>query len=112
MSKPKVLLYAPREEPKPIIDALRNAGLDVIEGDRRWQTPGGEHREPFLAAARDAVALMGTYSRFTPLDRPLRCGERPWDHGLSCADRGELLRRRRNHHRHDPGFAQARARTR
>ena len=39
MSKPKVLLYAPREEPKPIIDALRNAGLDVVEGDRRWQTP-------------------------------------------------------------------------
>jgi len=71
MSKPKVLLYAPREEPKPIIDALRNAGLDVVEGDRRWQTPGGQHREPFLAAARDAVALMGTYSRFTPLDRPL-----------------------------------------
>jgi hypothetical protein len=71
MSKPKVLLYAPREEPKPIIEALRNAGLDVVEGDRQWQTPGGRHREPFLAAARDAVALMGTYSRFTPLDRPL-----------------------------------------
>src|SRR5262249_32156432 len=72
MSKPKVLLYAPREEPKPIIDALRDAGLDVVEGDRRWQTPGGQHREPFLAAARDAVALMGTSSRFTPLARPLR----------------------------------------
>ena len=70
MSRPKILLYAPREEPKEIIDALLNAGLEVAFGDKEWQTPG-DHRAGFLAAAREAVALMGSYSRTLALDRSM-----------------------------------------
>jgi D-3-phosphoglycerate dehydrogenase / 2-oxoglutarate reductase len=60
---------ASREEPKALVDSLRNAGLDVAFGDKDWQKPGSNYREPFIAAARDAVALIGMYSKATPLDR-------------------------------------------
>lgn len=69
MPNPKVLLYASREEPKAIIDSLTKAGLEVEFGDKTWQASRGDHSGPFIAAARDAVALMGTYSRTTPIDR-------------------------------------------
>ena len=71
MPNPKVLLYASREEPKAIIDSLSKAGVEVEFGDKAWQSSRGDHQAPFIAAARDAVALMGTYSRMTPIDRPV-----------------------------------------
>jgi D-3-phosphoglycerate dehydrogenase len=69
MANPKVLVYPTREEPKAVIDAMRNAGLDIAYGDKEWQKPGFNYREPLIAAARDAVAMVGMYSRTTPLDR-------------------------------------------
>ena len=69
MPNPKVLVYPTREEPKPIIDAMRNAGLDIAYGDKDWQKPGFPYREPLTAAMRDAVAVIGMYSRTTPIDR-------------------------------------------
>ncbi len=69
MPNPKVLIYAQRDEPKAITDALRNAGCEVALGDNAWQKPGADYRGAFVAAARDAVALMGMYSRAMPLDR-------------------------------------------
>jgi len=67
MSRPKILVYTPRQEPASVLDTLRASGCDVVMGDPEWQKPGG--REAFLAAARDAVALIGMYSRALPLDR-------------------------------------------
>jgi phosphoglycerate dehydrogenase-like enzyme len=69
MPNPKVLVYPTREEPKAVIDAMRNAGLDVVYGDMGWQQPGFNYREPLIVALRDSVALIGMYSRATPLDR-------------------------------------------
>ncbi len=71
MPNPKVLVYASREEPSSLVDKLRQAGCDVVFGDKAWQQPGSNWREPFIAAAREAVALIGMYSRTMPIDRTI-----------------------------------------
>ena len=69
MSKPKILIYARREEPPEALDLLEKAGYEIGFGDTAWQLPRGQHEDAFVAAARDAVALMGTSIRHTPIGR-------------------------------------------
>ncbi len=69
MSKPKILVYAPAGEPPDILRAFEDAGYAVAMGDPAWSVPGGAHEEAFAAAARDAVAFMGTSIRATPITR-------------------------------------------
>jgi len=69
MSKPKVLIYARREEKPEIIQQLVDAGCDVQFGDPAWTLPRGQHEDAFIEAARDAVVLMGTSIRHTPISR-------------------------------------------
>src|SRR3979409_1564820 len=69
MSKPKVLIFAPREEPPETISALEGLGCEVVIGDRDWQLPRTSCEEAVVEAARDAVALMGTSIRHTPITR-------------------------------------------
>jgi D-3-phosphoglycerate dehydrogenase len=68
-SKPKILVYAPREEPPDILQALEAKGYDLVIGDKQWQVPRGDHEDALVAAARDSVALMGTSIRATPISR-------------------------------------------
>jgi hypothetical protein len=37
MSKPKVLIFAPREEPPETMQALEGLGCEVVVGSRDWQ---------------------------------------------------------------------------
>jgi phosphoglycerate dehydrogenase-like enzyme len=74
MSKPKVLIFAPREEPPSIISQLEGAGLQVAVGNLDWQLPRGHYEDAFAAAARDSVALMGTSIRHTPVSRRIMEG--------------------------------------
>jgi phosphoglycerate dehydrogenase-like enzyme len=69
MSKPKILIFAPREEPPDTIKALEGLGCELTFGDRAWQLPRTAHEEAVVQAARDAVALMGTSMRHTPISR-------------------------------------------
>jgi D-3-phosphoglycerate dehydrogenase len=69
MSKPKVLIYAPREEPADILEKLHAQGYDVAFGDKAWTLPRGDHTGALRDAARDTVALMGTSIRHTPITR-------------------------------------------
>jgi len=69
MSKPKILIYAPREEPPETINALEGMGCELVFGSRDWQLPRTAHEETVVDAARDAVALMGTSMRHTPISR-------------------------------------------
>jgi phosphoglycerate dehydrogenase-like enzyme len=69
MTKPLVLIYAPREEPREIHRQLEDAGYALAFGDRAWQLPRGDHEAAFVAAAREAVALLGTSIRATPISR-------------------------------------------
>jgi len=69
MSKPKVLVFAPREEPPETIAALEGLGCELVFGNRDWQLPRGAHADALVEAARDAVALMGTSMRHTPISR-------------------------------------------
>jgi len=69
MSRPKVLIYAPREEPEDSLARLREAGCDIVFGDKDWQLPRGEHEDALVDASREAVALMGTSIRHTPITR-------------------------------------------
>jgi phosphoglycerate dehydrogenase-like enzyme len=71
MPKPKVLIFAPREEPPETIDALERLGCEIAFGDRRWQLPRTACEDEVVEAARDAVALMGTSIRHTPISRPI-----------------------------------------
>jgi D-3-phosphoglycerate dehydrogenase len=74
MSKPKILIFAPREEPASIISQLENAGLEIAIGNGDWQLPRGNHEDAFAAAARDTVAMMGTSIRHTPVSRRIMEG--------------------------------------
>jgi phosphoglycerate dehydrogenase-like enzyme len=74
MSKPKILIFAPREEPPSILDQLEGAGFQVAVGNLDWQLPRGQHEDAFAAAARDTVALMGTSIRHTPVSRRIMEG--------------------------------------
>jgi len=74
MSKPKILIFAPREEPASIFEQLEGAGFQVAVGNIDWQLPRGNHEDTFAAAARDAVALMGTSIRHTPVSRRIMEG--------------------------------------
>jgi phosphoglycerate dehydrogenase-like enzyme len=69
MSKPKILIFAQREEPPDIIGQLEGAGCEIAVGDQAWQLPRGDHESAMVAAARDAVALMGTSIRHAPITR-------------------------------------------
>jgi phosphoglycerate dehydrogenase-like enzyme len=69
MSKSKILIFAPREEPPETINALEGLGCELILGDRAWQLPRTAHEEAVIRAARDTVALMGTSMRHTPISR-------------------------------------------
>jgi D-3-phosphoglycerate dehydrogenase len=71
MSKPKVLIFAPREEPPETISALEALGCEVVIGDRDWQLPRTAHEDTVVDTARDAVALMGTSMRHTPISRKI-----------------------------------------
>ena len=69
MSKPKVLIFAPREEPPETISAIEGIGCEVVFGDRGWQLPRTSCEDALVDAAREAVALMGTSIRHTPISR-------------------------------------------
>ena len=69
MSKPKVLIFARREEPPETIKALEDLGCEIVYGKYEWQLPRGHHEDEVVEAARDAVALMGTSIRHTPISR-------------------------------------------
>jgi D-3-phosphoglycerate dehydrogenase / 2-oxoglutarate reductase len=69
MSKPTILIFAPREEPPETVNALEAMGCELIFGDRDWQLPRADHESAVVDAARDAVALMGTSLRHTPISR-------------------------------------------
>ena len=69
MSKPRILMFAPREEPKSVIERLEGKGYELVWGDKAWTLPRGEHEGPLTEAARDTVALMGTSIRHTPISR-------------------------------------------
>jgi phosphoglycerate dehydrogenase-like enzyme len=69
MSKPKILIFAPREEPHEVRRQLEDAGYEIVLGDKAWQLPRTQHETEFMTAAREAVALMGTSIRHTPVSR-------------------------------------------
>lgn len=77
MAKPKVLIFASLHEPPDAIAALKALGCDIVYGDPAWLVPGGGHEEAFAEAARDAVALIGTSIRATPIGaRVLQASQR------------------------------------
>ena len=65
MSKPKILIFAPREEPPETISALEGLGCELVFGNREWQLPRTAYEDTIAEAAREAVALMGTSIRHT-----------------------------------------------
>src|SRR5215213_10926659 len=68
-TKPKVLIFAPREEPPETIASIEGMGCELVFGDLNWQLPRSHHEDTVVEAARDAVALMGTSMRHTPISR-------------------------------------------
>src|ERR1700745_4291687 len=69
MSKPKILIFAPHEEPPETVNALEGMGCELVFGDLARQLPRTTPADAVVEAARDAVALMGTSMRHTPISR-------------------------------------------
>ena len=51
MSKAKLFIFAPREEPKGVLDTLTNAGLELMIGDPKWQLPHTDHEGDLINGA-------------------------------------------------------------
>lgn len=69
MPKPRILVFAPLAGTDTMMKQLAAHGYDVVLGEPRWQKPGRGNSAEIAAAARDAVALMGTSIRATPITR-------------------------------------------
>jgi D-3-phosphoglycerate dehydrogenase len=69
MTRPNVLIFAPRDEPADILAPLEEAGVAISRGDRKWQWEKGDHEADFIAAARESVGMMGTMVRCAPISR-------------------------------------------
>ena len=68
MSRPKILIFAPREEPGDP-RAIDEAGYDIVPAIAPGTSRAATTKSAFVAAARDAVAMMGTSIRATPISR-------------------------------------------
>lgn len=69
MPKPRILVFAPLAGTDTMMNQLTAHGYDVVLGEPRWQQPGRGNSAEIAAAARGAVALMGTSIRATPITR-------------------------------------------
>lgn len=69
MPNPKILVFAPLAGTDTMMNQLAAHGYDVVLGEPRWQQPGRGNSAEIAAAARDAIALMGTSIRATPITR-------------------------------------------
>jgi D-3-phosphoglycerate dehydrogenase len=69
MSRPKVLIFAPRDEPQDMLASLTDAGLIIERGDPDWQWVHADHEPAFADAARSSVAMMGSMVRCAPITR-------------------------------------------
>lgn len=69
MPQPKILVFAPLAGSESMMDQLAAHGYDIVLGEPHWQQPGRAQPSEVAAAARDAVALMGTSIRATPITR-------------------------------------------
>ncbi len=69
MSNPKVLIFAPRDEPPQVLAPLEKAGLEIVKGNPDWQWVKADHEPEFIAAARDTLAMMGSMVRLAPVSR-------------------------------------------
>ena len=125
MTNPKVFIFAPGDASGQSETTLEGAGCEWVAGEVSWHTPQGDNEDAMCAKAEGAHALMGTSIRSSPISRRIMetskdlrivakfaIGvddidvEAATELGIlvtSCADRIELGRRRRGHHRHDPG---------
>ena len=68
MSNRKILIYARREEPAEVLKSLDATGCEIVFGDNKWVLPG-DNEDALVTATRDAVALLGTSIRNTPITR-------------------------------------------
>lgn len=69
MPKPRILVFAPLAGTDTMMNQLAAHGYNVVLGEPRWQQPGRGNSAEIAAAARGAVALMGTSIRATPITR-------------------------------------------
>src|SRR5262245_48189354 len=93
MSKPKILIFAPREQPPETIEALEGLGCELVFGDRAWQLPRTPHEDAVVEAAREAVAADG--------DVHASYADQPADHaGFAAAARRREIHRRGRRYRH------------
>jgi D-3-phosphoglycerate dehydrogenase / 2-oxoglutarate reductase len=69
LPKPKILVFAPLSGTEHLIDELANHSYEIVFGDAAWQKPGGDHIDAFTSAAANAVAMLGTSIRATPITR-------------------------------------------
>ena len=70
MTKPSVLIFAPRDEPASMLAEVEKAGIDVVVGNRDWPwTRKPEYEDEMIAAARESVGMMGSMVRCTPITR-------------------------------------------
>ena len=70
MTKPTVLIFAPRDEPAEILSRLESVGVALTYGEKDWQwVRKPENEDQVIAAARESVGLMGSMIRCAPITR-------------------------------------------
>jgi len=69
MANPKIFVFAPADQPEESHARLEKFGCELTIGEAGWHTPQGDNEEAMIGHAKDAVALMGTSIRSSPITR-------------------------------------------
>ncbi|MBX5492895.1 MAG: D-glycerate dehydrogenase [Chloroflexi bacterium] len=69
MAAPKVFIFAPADPTEETHRRLEMAGCQLVLGKAGWHTPQGNNEDEMATMARDAVALVGTSIRSSPITR-------------------------------------------
>jgi len=69
MANPKIFVFAPADQPEESHARLEKFGCELTVGEAGWHSPQGDNEDDMVAIAKDAVALMGTSIRSSPITR-------------------------------------------
>jgi D-3-phosphoglycerate dehydrogenase len=71
MADNKVFVFAPADTVEDTHERLEKAGVELTIGDAGWHTPLGNNEDEMANYAKDAVALMGSSIRSSPITRKI-----------------------------------------
>jgi phosphoglycerate dehydrogenase-like enzyme len=69
MTDPKIFIFAPIDKERECHEKLEKYGFELTMGESEWHSPQGDNEQAMIDRARNAVAMMGTSIRSSPITK-------------------------------------------